>query len=66
MSAVTLKNIVKRFGGFTAVHQTSLEIPEGAFVTLLGPSGCGRVYLEGVVEKIDGELLQLLMKKFFR
>ena len=33
MSAVTLSNIVKRFGTFTAVHRTTLEIPEGAFVT---------------------------------
>ena len=41
-SAVTLTGIVKRFGDFTAVRQTSLEIAEGSFVTLLGPSGCGK------------------------
>ena len=64
MSAVTLQDIVKRFGTFTAVHRTTLEIPEGAFLTLLGPSGCGKTTLlrmlagfervdEGVIE-IDG------------
>jgi len=45
VSSVTLKNTVKRFGEFTAVHQTNLEVPEGAFVTLLGPSGCGKTTL---------------------
>lgn len=61
MSAVTLKNIVKRFGGFTAVHKTSLEIPEGAFVTLLGPSGCGKTtnlrMIAGLLDPSEGEIL---------
>ena len=35
MSAVSLKNIVKKFGGFTAVHRMSMDIPDGSFVTLL-------------------------------
>ena len=42
MSAVSLTDIVKRFGDFTAVHKMSLDIAEGSFVTLLGPSGCGK------------------------
>ena len=61
MSAVTLQDIVKRFGSFTAVHRTTLEIPEGAFVTLLGPSGCGKTtnlrMIAGLLDPSEGEIL---------
>src|SRR6056297_1798702 len=61
MSAVTLQDIVKRFGTFTAVHRTTLEIPEGAFVTLLGPSGCGKTtnlrMIAGLLDPSEGEIL---------
>ncbi|MDR9393856.1 ABC transporter ATP-binding protein [Roseovarius sp. SYSU LYC5161] len=61
MSAVTLNNIVKRFGDFTAVHRSSLEIEEGAFVTLLGPSGCGKTtnlrMIAGLLDPTEGEIL---------
>lgn len=61
MSSVTLNNIVKRFGEFTAVHPTSLEIPEGDFVTLLGPSGCGKTtnlrMIAGLLDPSEGEIL---------
>ncbi|RKT32824.1 putative spermidine/putrescine transport system ATP-binding protein [Roseovarius halotolerans] len=61
MSAVTLNNIVKRFGNFTAVHRSSLEIAEGAFVTLLGPSGCGKTtnlrMIAGLLDPTEGEIL---------
>ncbi|MEE4121345.1 MAG: ABC transporter ATP-binding protein [Paracoccaceae bacterium] len=60
MSSVHLRNIVKRFGTFTAVHKTSLEIPEGAFVTLLGPSGCGKTtnlrMIAGLLDPTEGEI----------
>ncbi|MEQ9259765.1 MAG: ABC transporter ATP-binding protein [Roseovarius sp.] len=61
MSSVSLQNIVKRFGTFTAVHETSLEIPEGDFVTLLGPSGCGKTtnlrMIAGLLDPSEGEIL---------
>ena len=61
MSSVTLTDIVKRFEAFTAVHKTSLEIPEGAFVTLLGPSGCGKTttlrMVAGLLDPTEGEIL---------
>lgn len=42
---IEFKNVVKQFGNFTALDHVSLEIPKGAFVTLLGPSGCGKTTL---------------------
>ncbi len=60
MSAVTLSNIEKKFGTFTAVHPMSMEIPEGEFVTLLGPSGCGKTttlrMIAGLLDPSKGEI----------
>ncbi|MGP9790540.1 ABC transporter ATP-binding protein [Roseinatronobacter sp. NSM] len=61
MGAVSLKNIVKRFGTFTAVERTSLTIPEGGFTTLLGPSGCGKTttlrMIAGLLDPTEGEII---------
>jgi ABC-type Fe3+/spermidine/putrescine transport system ATPase subunit len=40
-----LDAVVKRFDAMTAVDHVTLEIPPGAFATLLGPSGCGKTTL---------------------
>ena len=60
MSAVSLSNIVKRFGDYTAVHQMSLDIEEGSFVTLLGPSGCGKTttlrMIAGLLDPTKGDI----------
>ena len=43
MAAITLKNIVKKYGdGFPAVNDVSIDIADGEFVILVGPSGCGK------------------------
>lgn len=42
LSAVELRNVVKRYGEVTAVDHVSLEIRDGEFFALLGPSGCGK------------------------
>src|ERR1043165_3698639 len=42
---VELRNVTKRFGGFTAVTEVNLSIAAGEFLTLLGPSGCGKTTL---------------------
>lgn len=39
---VHLKGLCKRFGNFTAVHDLTLEVQKGEFMTLLGPSGSGK------------------------
>lgn len=58
---IEFKNVVKRFGDFTALNHVSLNIPKGAFVTLLGPSGCGKTtlmrQLAGFSEPDEGDIL---------
>ena len=44
-AAVSIRNVVKRFGTFTALERVSLEIKNNEFFTLLGPSGCGKTTL---------------------
>ena len=58
---IEFKDVVKRFGDFTALDHVSLEIPKGSFVTLLGPSGCGKTtlmrQLAGFSEPEEGDVL---------
>ena len=59
-SHVSISNISKRFGDHQVLRDVSLEIPRGAFVTLLGPSGCGKTTLlrvmAGFYEPDAGEI----------
>jgi putrescine transport system ATP-binding protein len=42
---IEFRNVVKRFGDFTAVDGVNLGIYEREFFALLGPSGCGKTTL---------------------
>jgi len=50
---VELRNISKRFGGFTALQEVSFEIAEGEFMTFLGPSGCGKTTCLRLISGFD-------------
>ena len=42
---IEVKNLVKKFGHFTAVDHVNLQVKRGELMTLLGPSGCGKTTL---------------------
>ncbi len=42
MTHLSLSNVTKHFGDFTAVSDFNLEVERGEFVSFLGPSGCGK------------------------
>jgi ABC-type branched-subunit amino acid transport system ATPase component len=41
-NAIEIKNLTKKFNGFTAVDGINLEIKEGELFGLLGPNGAGK------------------------
>ena len=58
--AVELDRVSKSFVDFHAVRELSLEIPQGAFFSLLGPSGCGKTttlrMIAGFEQPSSGEI----------
>ena len=42
---LSVKNVTKQFGSFTAVNSVSFDIENGKFFSILGPSGCGKTTL---------------------
>ncbi|MEC9431668.1 MAG: ABC transporter ATP-binding protein [Pseudomonadota bacterium] len=61
MGAITLENVVKRFGEAQVIHGVDLEIRDGEFVVFVGPSGCGKSTLlrliAGLEDVSDGRIV---------
>jgi ABC-2 type transport system ATP-binding protein len=58
--AVRVRNLVRKFGNFTAVDHISFDVQRGAIFGLLGPNGAGKTttfrMLCGLLSATDGEL----------
>lgn len=60
MAVLQVKNLIKRFGSFTAVDSISFELREGEVLGLLGPNGAGKTttiqILLGITTPNSGEI----------
>ena len=64
MAAISIRNVVKRYGkgpkANQVIHGVNAEIADGEFIVIVGPSGCGKSTLlrmvAGLEEISDGEI----------
>ena len=58
---IDLKDIVVKFGDFTALHSINVHVNKGEFFTFLGPSGCGKTTtlrtITGFIEPAEGSVV---------
>lgn len=61
MAIISVQNLVKKYGNFTAVNDLSFEVEEGEVFGLLGPNGAGKTttleIIETLREKTSGTVI---------
>jgi len=67
-NVLTVENVCKNYGNFTALDNVSISVPQGSVFGLLGPNGAGKTSLIRIINQItlpdsghillDGESLQ--------
>lgn len=65
---LTVENVCKNYGNFTALNNISISVPKGSVFGLLGPNGAGKTTLIRIINQIilpdsgnillDGEILR--------
>lgn len=53
MKVLEVKNLTKKFGGFTAINNVSFSLEEGQVTSIIGPNGAGKTT---TIRLISGEL----------
>jgi multiple sugar transport system ATP-binding protein len=53
VASLSLRHLERHYGHVRAVDDLNLEVPDGAFVTLLGPSGCGKSTTLNLIAGLD-------------
>jgi ABC-2 type transport system ATP-binding protein len=49
---LTVENVCKNYGSFTALNNVSISVPEGSVFGLLGPNGAGKTSLIRIINQI--------------
>ena len=61
MARILIRDLVKTFGGYTAVNGINLDVRNGEFLIMVGPSGCGKTttlnMISGLETPTSGEIV---------
>ena len=51
--ALSVRQVGRRFGAYTALEGVSIDVAQGEFLCLLGPSGCGKTTLLRIIAGLE-------------